>query len=145
MKGRAEQNLRYFDSLWNKKAYGDLLPRIQKMGDLYHENAKHVGAYDEFLSKTWEMGKAGDDTAQQILKAMLESPEISQKLLSVFFYYNPQTGDTEMLRPQAYIGQFINNIREMMSDPNRKDSEAFKNLIEAFDQLNQERSHIVSN
>ena len=42
---------------------------------------------------------------------MLESPEISQKLMSVFFYYNPQTGETQMLRPQAYIGQFLDNIR----------------------------------
>ena len=145
MKGRSEKNLRYFDSLWGKKTQEGLLPRIQKMTNLYHENAKQVGAYDDFLTKTWEIGKAGDDTAQQIMKIMLESPEISQKLLSVFFYYNPQTGNTEMLRPQAYIGQFINNIRDMVSDPNRKDSEAFKTLIEAFDQLNQERSHIVSN
>ena len=33
----------------------------------------------------------------------------------------------------------------MMSDPNRDDSKAFKTLIEAFDQLNKERSHIVNN
>ena len=49
------------------------------------------------------------------------------------------------MRPQAYIGQFLNNIRSMMSDPDRRDSEAFKTLIEAFDQLNQERTHIVNN
>lgn len=50
-----------------------------------------------------------------------------------------------MLRPQAYIGQFLDNIRKMMSDPNRNDSEAFKKLIMAFDQLNKERSHIINN
>ena len=50
-----------------------------------------------------------------------------------------------MLRPSAYIGQFLDNIRQMMADPNRDDFKAFKTLIEAFDQLNKERSHIVNN
>ena len=50
-----------------------------------------------------------------------------------------------MLRPLAYITQFLDNIREMMADPNRDDSKAFKTIIEAFDQLNKERSHIVNN
>ena len=148
-KGKAEDNIAYFNKLqdfyYKDKQYGDLLPRIERMNDFYQKNAKQVSSYDDFLTKTWEMGKAGADTAQQVMKAMLESPEISQKLLSVFFYYNPQTGNTEMLRPQAYIGQFIDNIRKMMSDPNRDDSQAFKMLVEAFDQLNQERSNIVSN
>ena len=67
--------------------------------------------------------------AQQLLKQMLESPDISQKLLSVFFYYNPQTGETEMLRPASYIGQFLDNIRSMMSNPDRNDAKAFKTLI----------------
>ena len=49
------------------------------------------------------------------------------------------------MRPSAYIGQFLDNIRQMMGDPNRDDSKAFKTLIEAFDQLNKERSHIVNN
>ena len=115
------------------------------MNQLYQENAKQVGAFDEFLTSTWEIGKGGDDIAQQLLKQMLESPEVSQKLMSVFFYYNPQTGETEMLRPSTYIGQFLDNIREMMSDPERDDSEAFKTIIESFDQLNKERSHIINN
>ena len=115
------------------------------MNHHYQQNAKQVSAYDEFINKAWEMGKGGDDSAQQVLKAMLESPEISQKLLSVFFYYNPQTGMTEMMRPSAYIGQFLDNIRELVSDPDRKDLDAFKTIISAFDQMNQERSYIVSN
>ena len=65
--------------------------------------------------------------------------------MSVFFLYNPQTGETQMLRPLPYITQFLDNIREMMADPNRNDSEAFKTIIEAFDQLNKERSHIINN
>jgi len=50
-----------------------------------------------------------------------------------------------MLRPASYIGKFLDNIRKMMSDPNRDDSKAFKTLIKAFDQLNKERSHIINN
>ena len=50
-----------------------------------------------------------------------------------------------MLRPQQYIGQFIDNIRKLVSDPNRDDFKALKTIIEAFDQLNKERSHIVNN
>ena len=143
--GKGADNIAYLNKLQGDQARGDLLPRIQKMNDLYQENSKQVSAYDDFLTKTWEMGKDGEDVAQQMLKNMLESPTISQKLLSVFFYYNPQTGETQMLRPQAYIGQFLDNIRKMMSDPGRKDSEAFKTLVEAFDQLNKERSHIINN
>lgn len=93
-KGKGVDNIAYLNKLQGDRARGDLLPRIQKMNDLYQENAKQVGAYDEFLSKTWEMGKDGEDVAQQMLKNILESPTISQKLLSVFFYYNPQTGQT---------------------------------------------------
>lgn len=114
MKGQAESNLAYFNKLqgmMGQAQYGDLLPRIQKMNELYQENAKQVGAYEEFIGKTWELGKVGDDAAQQILKHMLESPEVSQKLLSVFFLYNPQTGETQMLRPLPYITQFLDNIR----------------------------------
>lgn len=50
-----------------------------------------------------------------------------------------------MLRPAPYISQFLDNIRAMMADPNREDSKAFKTIIEAFDQLNKERSHIINN
>ena len=32
-----------------------------------------------------------------------------------------------------------------MNDPDRDDEEAFKTIIEAFDQLNKERSHIINN
>jgi phage-related protein len=90
--GKAEENLVYFNKLQSELSgaqYGDLLPRIQKMNQLYQENSRQVESYDEFLTKTWEIGQGGDDIAQQLLKQMLESPEVSQKLLSVFFYYNP--------------------------------------------------------
>jgi hypothetical protein len=146
--GKGEDNIAYFNRLQKvlgQAQYGDLLPRIQKMNELYQENSKQVESYDEFLTKTWDIGQGGNDIAQQLLKQMLESPEVSQKLLSVFFFYNPQTGQTQMLRPSAYIGQFLDNIRQMMADPNRDDFKAFKTLIEAFDQLNKERSHIVNN
>ena len=33
----------------------------------------------------------------------------------------------------------------MMSNPDRDDLKAFKTIIEAFDQLNKERSHIINN
>ena len=74
------------------------------MNTLLQENSKHVTTYDEFISKIWEIGKGNDDLAQNALKGMLESPDVSQRLLSVFFYYNPQTGKTMMLRPATYIG-----------------------------------------
>ena len=49
------------------------------------------------------------------------------------------------LRPSAYIGKFIEKIQIMMSDPKRDDLKAFKTVIEAFDQLNKERAHIINN
>lgn len=90
--GKGEDNIAYFNRLQKvlgQAQYGDLLPRIQKMNELYQENSKQVESYDEFLTKTWDIGQGGDDIAQQLLKQMLESPEVSQKLLSVFFFYNP--------------------------------------------------------
>lgn len=91
------------------------------------------------------MGKGDEAVAAETMRQLLESPDLSQKLLSAFFYYNPQTGKTQMLRPAAYIGQFLDNIRNLMNDPERDDLEAFKTLIEAFDQLNKERSHVINN
>lgn len=46
--------------------------------------------------------------------------------MSVFFYYNPQTGQVMSIMPPAYIGKFLDNIRAMMNNPNRNDQEAFK-------------------
>jgi hypothetical protein len=37
------------------------------------------------------------------------------------------------LRPTAYIEQFLNKIRLMMSDPDRDDFEAFKKIFHAFE------------
>jgi len=47
------------------------------MNELYQENTKLIGPYDEFITKLWDIGKAGDDAAQQTMKHMLESPELS--------------------------------------------------------------------
>ena len=33
----------------------------------------------------------------------------------------------------------------MMNDPDRDNSDAFKTLVQAFDQLNKERAHIINN
>ena len=49
------------------------------------------------------------------------------------------------LRPTAYIEQFLDKIRVMMSDPDRDESEALKTIVQAFEQLNMERSHIINN
>lgn len=50
-----------------------------------------------------------------------------------------------MLRPASYIGQFLDNIRTMVSSPERDNEKAFKTIVEAFDQVNKERAHIVNN
>lgn len=68
-----------------------------------------------------------------MLTTLLESPDLSQKLLSAFFYHDPGTGNTMMLRPASYIGQFIDNIRKMMADPDRDNHKSFRTIIEAFD------------
>jgi hypothetical protein len=78
------------------------------------------------------------------LKQLLESPTLSQRLLSAFFYYNPQTGETQLMRPVNAIGEFVKNIQDMVNDPDRENLEAFQTLIEAFDQINKERGHIVN-
>ena len=145
MKGTPEKNLALLDRLGGQNAAGNLRTRIEGMNKLYQANAEQVEQYSEFIAKTWEMGQGDSELSQQVLRQLLESPELSQRLLSAFFYYNPQTGDTQMLRPAAYIGQFLENIRAMMANPDRDDEEAFKTLIEAFDQLNKERSHIINN
>lgn len=44
-------------------ASGQLLARIQNMNKLYQANAEQVGAYNQFLVKTWDMGKGSDDMA----------------------------------------------------------------------------------
>ena len=83
--------------------------------------------------------------AQVTMKTMLESPEISQRLLSAFFYYNPLTGETQMMRPANLIGEFINKIQQAVGNPDRDTIEVFKKILLNFQQLNLERSHIVNN
>lgn len=70
-------------------AHGPLLPRIRKMNEIIQENAKSVTAYQEMLETMWKLGDNGPDAAQEVMRQMLESPELSQKLLSAFFYINP--------------------------------------------------------
>lgn len=59
------------------------------MSKVYLTNSEQVGAYDNLIEKLWEMGKGNDDLSGQTMKAMLESPEMSQRLMSAFFYYDP--------------------------------------------------------
>lgn len=59
------------------------------MNELYQINSEQVEAYSEFISKIWDKGKGNDDLSAQTMRVMLESPDISQKLLSAFFYFNP--------------------------------------------------------
>ena len=86
---------------------------------MYMRNSEAVDVYNEFIEKLWEMGKGNDDIAQQLMRILLESPDFSQKLLSAFFYYEPGTGKTFMLRPTRYIAQFIQNIRKEILNPER--------------------------
>ena len=148
MKGTVQDNLKFFQEyqrIYANKAGGDIAKKIESMNELYQYNSQQVENYNKFLEDVWEMGSTGPIAAQQILRQLLEDPDNSQRLLSAFFYYDPQDGKTVMLMPASYIGQFLDNIRAMMSDPERDDEEAFKTLIEAFDQLNKERSNIINN
>ena len=50
-----------------------------------------------------------------------------------------------MLRPAAFIGQFLDNIRLLVASNERNGYEApLREVIDAFDQLNKERGHIVN-
>lgn len=147
MKGTPETNLKALEKMADIEGFavkGNLLSRIQKMNANYQENASQVTAYEDFIHDTWELGKATDDSAGEVLKQLLESPTLSQRLLSAFFYYNPQTGETQLMRPVNAIGEFVKNIQDMVNDPDRENLEAFQTLIEAFDQINKERGHIVN-
>jgi hypothetical protein len=86
------------------------------------------------------MGGGNDQLSAQILRILVESPELSEKLLSVLFYYDPQTGKLLQLMPKTYIGQFLDNIRNMLTGENVDYQEAFQKFIMAFEQLNVERS-----
>ncbi len=113
---------------------------------MYQQNVQQTKSYDEFMGKIWEMGKGNDDLAWNVLTTLVESPELSQKLLSAFFYFNPQTKQTMMLRPAGYIGQFLDNIRNVLANStDTPASEIFKQFIQSFDQLNKERNVIINN
>ena len=49
-----------------------------------------------------------------------------------------------LLRPVSFIGQFVNNIQDLMSEGGDW-REKFIMVLDAFDQLNKERSYIVNN
>jgi hypothetical protein len=62
---------------------------LEKMRRLSSINEEQVKAYNDFLGEIWKTGQGHDDLAEHTMKILLESPELSQKLLSVFFYLNP--------------------------------------------------------
>lgn len=66
----------------------------------------------------WNSGNGNADQASKSIKVLLESPELSQKLLSAFYYRNPQNGKLMSTMPASYIEQFLDNIRKMVLDDN---------------------------
>ena len=151
MKGKPDAGIKYAAAVLrsnkttvNGLTIEGLITKLNTMSDLLDVNVKQGLQYDDMIEKLWEMGKGNDDMSQQVMKAMLESPSMSQKLLSAFFYYDIQSGKTMMTRPSAYIGQFLDNIRNAVNDPDRDNQKVFKTLIEAFEQTNKERQHIMN-
>lgn len=111
---------------------------------MYQTNSKQVAEYNTFLEYAWETGKGNPEVSKRSLRTMVESPELSQRLMSAFFYYDPQSGKVMTTRPQSYMNKFLNQIRDMVLDEDMDEEEKFKTFIEAFDQLNKERSVIVN-
>lgn len=62
----------------------------------------------------------------------------------MFFYYNPQTQETMMTRPMPYIGLFVKKLQDLTSDGGDW-YDKIQIFIEALEQLNMERSHIINN
>ena len=102
---------RWMANVGKDKQTNDILKKLQSMKTIYAQNAEQVSAYNDFIASAWEIGRGDEQLAQLALKSMLESPEISQRLLSAFFYYNPDTGETQMMRPASFIGNFIYRIQ----------------------------------
>ena len=111
-----------------------MLKRIKGMESLYEYNTIQVMEFDKFLSGIAEMSKKNDENSERLLSMLLEDPDLSQKILSVFFYYNPQTQETQMLRPMQFIGQFVKNLQGLMS-PSNSDSwgKRLELLVDALD------------
>lgn len=40
------------------------------------------------------MAEKNESNSEKLLSMLLEDPDLSQKILSVFFYYNPQNQET---------------------------------------------------
>ena len=88
-KSGLESDLSRFSSMMKDSVSGDIVARIKAMNRVYQVNSQQAVEYDAFLAKLWEIGKGDQQLAQLALKQMLESPEMSQRLLSAFFYYDP--------------------------------------------------------
>ena len=149
MKGMySERNIKFMDSIsrvTNSIANKNVLGRIEQMSRLYMNNVENVENYQKFIQSVWEEGNMGDEQAALMIKSLLESPVLSQRLMSPFFYYNPQTTEVMMMRPAAYIGQFIQNIRNLVgTNENRDNVSVLKKIVMAFDQMNEEKWYIVN-
>lgn len=123
MKGmKSSAVLEKMDNLSKMSGFAEeknMLSRIKQMEKMYQINSGQVAAYDSFLSDIWKMAggeNVSPEDAQRVLEMLLEDPDYSEKILSVFFYYNPQTGETMQLWPSANINQFIGNLQRLMLD-----------------------------
>ena len=63
--------------------------------------------------------------------------------MSVFFYIQPKNGKLYTTRPTRYIDMFIEKMRALIASPT-DETEKFNTIVEAFEQLNLERSDIVN-
>ena len=145
--GLAEKNLARIDEGFQEEyknaQSGAAFAKLKSMGRLYQKNQDQVSEYANFITKVWEKGRGNAASSQYMLKTLLESPELSQRLLSAFYYYNPDSGKVMMLRPPDYIGQFLDNIRDVVNNQDISTEDAFKKIVKAFDRANVERGIIV--
>lgn len=141
-----EKNLKYMDSLMQvsgKNKRNSVLTQLENINKLYTTNYTQVNEYNEFLTQAWEIGKGNEEISQSELRELLTNSDLSQKLMSAFYYYNPQSGQLMSVYPESYLKGFIDNIRKFV-DGDATWEEKFRTVIEAFDQVNMERSKIVN-
>lgn len=116
---------------------------LEMMANTQNANNDAVQKYQEFISNIWEVGRGNKDASFKALQFMLESPEVSEKLMQAFYFRNPQTGDIMTVLPTGAISGFIENIRKLVLGEGEWDDK-FKEVIKAFEQVNMERSGLVN-
>ena len=123
---------------------GTAMKKINRINEIFQENVDQALQYDEFIAEMWKLGSLSPNHAYNVINIIMESPELSQRLLSVFYLKDPFSGQIWRTVPTDRLSGFIENVRKIY-EGNLPPDQKLREILMAFEQMNKERGDFLLN